>query len=140
MMESIPPEQASSVLRRYYVELIKALAQCLDDLLPHLVPEEVITIEDKNTIKEYGDTPNKKAEYLLDNYINRPLAGGIVTNFIKLLKVMEKIPGCNPLAAKLRKVLKCDTSSGTLMRVGNIAKMDVEAEQGNESGIEIHIT
>ena len=129
-MESIPTEEASSVLRSYYVELIKALAQYLNDLLLYLVSEGVITIEDKNTIKKYGDTPSDKAEYLLDNYIDRPLAGGIVTNFVKLLKVMEKIPGCNPLVAKLRKALKCDKLSDTPMGMGNIATMNVEAEQG----------
>ena len=135
-MESVTTEQASSVLRRYYVELIMTLAQYLNDLLLHLVPTEAITIEDKNTIKKYGDTPNDKAEYLLDNHINRQLAGGIVTNFVKLVRVMEKIPGCNPLAAKLRKALTCDTP----MHVGNIATMDVEAEQGNQSVIEMYIT
>ena len=129
-MESIPTQQASTVLQRYYVELIMKLAQYLNDFLLYLVSEEVITIEDKNTIKKYGDTPSDKAEYLLDNHIIRPLAGGIVTNFVKLLKVMEKIPGCNPLAAELRKALKCDTPSDTPMGVGNIATMNVEAEQG----------
>ena len=106
------------------------LAQYLNDLLLYLVPEGVITIEDKNTTKKYGDTPNNKDKYLLDNHINRPLAGGIVTNFIKLLKVMEKIRGCNPLAAELRKALKCDMPSDMPMGVGNIAIMNVEAEQG----------
>ena len=131
----MPTEQASSVLRRYYAELINTLAQYLNDLLLHLVSEEVITIEDKNTIKKYGDTPSDKAEYLLDNYINRPLAVGIVTNFVKLLKAMEKIPGCNLLAADLRKALKCDT----LICVANSTAVDVEMSRGNQSCIRISL-
>ena len=130
MMERMSTEQASSVLRRYYVELISTLAQYLNDLLLHLVPEGVITIDGKNTIKQYGSTPNDRAEYLLDNHINRPLSIGNVTNFVKLLKVMEKITGCDSLAVEVRKALKCDTP----ICEANKTTVDVEAKVEGSKG------
>ena len=113
MMEST---KVSLVLRKYYAELVSTLGKYLNDLLVYLVSEGVIKIDDKNTIKKFGETPaSDKAEYLLDNYVNRPLDAGITDNFLKLIKVMEKteIPGCNPLAAELSKALECDTGSAT---------------------------
>ena len=130
MMERMSTEQASSVLRRYYVELISTLAQYLNELLLHLVPEGVITIDVKNTIKQFGSTPNDRAEYLLDNHIDRPLAVGNVTNFVKLLKVMEKITGCDSLAVEVRKALKCDTP----ICEANITTVDVEANVEGSKG------
>ena len=84
-MESIPPEEALILLQRYYAELVSTSAKYLNELLPYLVSGEVITIEDKNTIKKFGDGPNDRAEYLLDNHVNRPLFGGIVKNFCKTI-------------------------------------------------------
>ena len=109
-MESMPLLKGSLVLRKYYAKLVSMLAQCLNELLLHLVSEEVITIEDKNTIKKFGDTPYDKTEYLLDNHINRPLAVGISDNLVKLLKVMQMIPGCISLATELSKALKCEAT------------------------------
>ena len=108
----IPIPQGSLVLRKYYAKLVSVLAQCLNELLVQLVSEEVITIEDKNTIKKFGDSSVDKAEYLIDNHINRPLAVGIVDNLAKLLQVMQKIPSCNSLATELLQALKCDTPPG----------------------------
>ena len=132
-MECITTEQASSVLQRYYVQLISTLSQHLNELLPYFVPEGVITIDVKNTIKQFGSTPSDRAEYLLDNHINRLLAGGIVTNFIKLLKVMQKIAGCNSLAGEVWKALNCVTPLDTPISVVNKTTVDVTALQGNES-------
>ena len=134
-MECVTTEQASSVVQRYYVELISTLAQYLNELLLHLVPEGVITIDVKNTIKQFGSSPSDRAEYLLDNHVNRPLAGGILTNFVKLLKVMQKIPGCDSLAVEIRKALKCDTAISVVKK----ATVDTETSQGNQSGIDMHI-
>ena len=105
------PLQGSSVLRKYYARLVSVLSQCLNELLPHLVSEEVITIENKNVIKKFGDTPSDRAKYLLDNYINRPLAVGNADNLVNLLKVMQMIPVCSSIATELSKVLKCDKPS-----------------------------
>ena len=98
------------VFRNHYVKLVSTLAQHLSNVLLYLVSEGVIKIEEKNTIKDYRDTPNDRAEYLLDNHVNRQLSEGITDNFLKLLKVMRKIPGCNPLAVELSKALDTDTS------------------------------
>ena len=133
-MECVTIEQASLVLQQYYVEFVSTLGQHLNDLLLRLVPEHVITIDVKNTIKQFGCTPSDRAEYLLDNYINRPLAGGNVTNFVKLLEVMEKIPGCNLLVVTVQKALKCDTPKDTPMSVVSKTTASTEALQGNQSG------
>ena len=142
-MESIPIEEASILLRKHYVELVSILGQCLNELLLHLVSEEVITIEDKNAIKKFGDCPSDRAEYLLDNHVNRPLFGGIAENFVKLLKVMQKIPTCNTLAADLLKALtqsdksKTITPRGTSESTERHTKMDDEASKNNQSGMAI---
>ena len=142
-MESISPEEALTLLQRYYAELVSTLAKYLNELLPYLVSGEVITIGDKNTIKKFGDGPNDRAEYLLDNHINRPLFGGIVKNFVKLLEVMHKIPACSKLAAELLKALKCDTPSKKPRitsrvvpePIGHDTKVDDEASKNEQSGI-----
>ena len=136
-MESTPTEQVSSVLHKYYSELVSTVGKHLNGLLVHLVSEGVIKIDDKNTIKKLGDAPSERAEYLLDNHVDRPLSAGITDNFVKLLKVMQKISGCSPLAAKLSEALKCvalsDTSVNSNRRVGD------ETSKNNQSGMAIHI-
>ena len=90
------------LLQKYYAKLVRVLAQCIEgDLLPALVSAQVITIDDKNTIKRHGNTLEDKAQYLLDNYVNRALSVGITDKFIKLLEVMEDIPYCKSLADEL---------------------------------------
>ena len=94
-MASRSPE--SIVLQEYYAKLVSTLAQCInEDLLPALVSATVITIDDKNTIKRYGDRPTDKSEYLLDHYVDRQLRAGITDSFTKLLETMQKIPHCKP--------------------------------------------
>ena len=137
-MESMAiADEASTLLRRHYVELVSALAKCLNELLPHLVSEEVITIEDKNTIKKFGDGPNDRAEYLLDNHVNRPLFGGIVKNFVKLLNVMQKIPTCNTLATDLLKALKRDKPMVVTSQPMECCdtKVDDKASKNDQSGM-----
>ena len=113
-MESTPVTKESLIFRSYYVKLVSILAQHLNDVLLHLVSEGVIKIEEKNTIKNYRDTPNERAEYLLDNYVNRQLSEGITDNFMKLLKVMLEIPGCYQLAVELSMASKyADTGPST---------------------------
>jgi len=80
------------------------------------VSEEVITIDDKNRIKQFGNTPEDKAEYLLDNHVNRPLSAGLTDEFVKLLKVMRKIPDCNPLGVELSSSLKSDHEASMMMK------------------------
>ena len=92
----------SRVLQEYYSKLVSTLSQCIDDeLLRSLVSAKIITIDDKNIIKRYGDKPTDRSEYLLDNHVNRPLCAGITDNFTKLLKIMQNIPYCKSLADEI---------------------------------------
>ena len=109
----------SLIFRSYYVKLVSTLARNLSDVLLHLVSEGVINIEEKNTIKNYRDTPNDRSEYLLDSYVNRQLSEGITDNFVKLLKVMQEIPGCHSLAVELSKELKCAGAGPSTPGVSN---------------------
>ena len=127
--------QGKLVLRKYYAKLVGVLAQCLNELLLQLVSEEVITIEDKNTIKQFGDTPCDRAEYLLDNHINRPLAVGISENLAKLLKVMQMIPSCSVIVTELLKALKCDTPLGVATGLQRDAKVSDEAMKKDQLGM-----
>ena len=92
--------QESLTLRKYYAELVSILAQYMNELLPCLVSEQMISIKEKNTIKQYGETSQDRAEYLLDNHVERPLSAGVTENFVKLLRVMQKIPGCDKLSSE----------------------------------------
>ena len=137
-MECIPhgtPVPETIVFRNYYAKLVSTLAQYLSDVLLHLVSEGVLKIEEKNTIKNYRDTPTDRAEYLLDNHVNRPLSEGITDNFMKLLKVMREIPGCNPLAVELSEALKCDTDKPNTPVVSN-ARSTEEVSKNIQTGIE----
>ena len=93
------------VLQKHYDELVSTLSRSIDEVLRGLVSMRVITITDKNKIKKYGDIPEDRAEYLLDNYIDRLLAARINDNLMKLLHVMKKIPQCKPLAVLVEKEL-----------------------------------
>ena len=126
----------SLVFQKYYVKLVSTLAQYLSDVLQHLVSEGVIKIEEKNTIKNYRDTPNDRSEYLLDNHVNRQLSEGITDNFLKLLKVMQEIPGCSPLAVELLKALKCDTDKPGTPVVRN-AKSSEKVSKNSRTGMGI---
>ena len=127
--------QGLLVLRKYYARLVSVLAQCLNELLLHLVSEEVITIEDKNTIKKFGDTPYDRAEYLLDNHINRPLTVGSVENLAKLLKVMQMIPSCGVFVTELLKALKCDTHPDVATGLRRDAEVSDEAMKKDRLGM-----
>jgi len=65
-------------------------------------------IDDKNKIKQLSHTLEDKTEYLLDNYVYRPLSIGITDAFVKLLKVMRNIPDYNPLFIESSSLLKSD--------------------------------
>lgn len=83
------------VLQKHYAELVRLLAPCLDDVLVALVSKGVISIDQKNVIKKYGDTPGDKVQYLLDTYVARSLSGGVTDSFVKLLDVMKTLQSCN---------------------------------------------
>jgi len=94
------------LLQKYYAELVRSLARCIDEVLPDLVSNGIIDIDQKNVIKNYGDTPADKAEYLLDNYIARPLYAGMTDGFMTLLNTMKKFPSCSRLVVSIEKNLQ----------------------------------
>ena len=94
------------VLQKYYAELVRLLARCIDDLVLGLVSNGVIDIDQKNVIRKYGDTPGDKVQYLLDNYVARSLGGGVIDSFMKLLNVMKEFPSCVQLVASMEESLQ----------------------------------
>ena len=122
-MASATKSREELVLQEYYAELVSALSRNIDELLRSLVSGRVINITDKNKIKKYGETPEDRAEYLLDHYIERSLSAGINDNLMKLLQVMKDIPQCNPLAVSVEQDL---TGAPT---VATVSQDDVDGEE-----------
>lgn len=90
------------LLQKYYDKLVRTIGRTINDILRGLVSgtDGVIDIDEKNKIKQFGETQCDKAEYLLDEHIKRSLCVGITDSFSKLLQVMKAIPAadCNQLA------------------------------------------
>ena len=76
----------------FYEKICKALP--IDDLLPELVTQRVITIDDKTKIAAAGKTESERTQYLLDHYIGRALSVGDPNYFHILLDVMSHSPKC----------------------------------------------
>ena len=74
----------------------------VDELLPGLVTQQVITINDKARIAASGVTEFQKAQCLLDYYIARPLAAGDPSFFNKLLELMSTSSKCDFLENEMR--------------------------------------
>ena len=120
-MASATKSREELILQQRYAELVNILSRSIDEVLRGLVSKEVINITDKNSIKERG-MPADSAEYLLDHYMERSLAGGINDNLMKLLHVMKEIPYCKPLATSIEQDL---TGTDTVATV----KHDDEVEE-----------
>ena len=127
------------LLQKYYAKLVRVLAQCIEgDLLPALVSAQVITIDDKNTIKRHGNTLEDKAQYLLDNYVNSSLSVGITDNFIKLLEVMRDIPYCKSLADDLTtSASQLASSTPHNSRINDQSQLKEETSTRIQTGTEI---
>ena len=82
-------------LTTFYDKICKTLP--IDELLPELVTQRVITIDDKTRIAASGKTESERIQYLLDHYIARPLLAGDPSFFHKLLDVMSGSPKCTYL-------------------------------------------
>ena len=83
----------------FYDKITKALP--VNDLLPELVTQRVITIDDKTTIAASGTTDSERTQYLLDYYIARPLSAGDPTCFHKLIDLMSNSTKCNFLVSDI---------------------------------------
>lgn len=93
----------SAALVKFYKDLCNVLP--VDDLLPSLVTQRVITVKDKNWITLCGKTSDEKTQLLLDHFISKPLSAGDGNAFYKLLESMITSPKCNFLAEKINQLL-----------------------------------
>ena len=82
-MESQAVSQELLVLQQYCMKIVSVLVQCLNELPLQLLSEGIISIDDKNAIKKFGDNPGNRAECLLDNHVNKSLAEGITDKVVE---------------------------------------------------------
>ena len=76
----------------FYEKITQVLP--VDELLPVLVTQRIITIDDKTRIAATGKTESERTQYLLDHHIARPLSAGDPKCFHKLLDVMSSSAKC----------------------------------------------
>ena len=81
------PVPELDVLSTFYEKICSTLP--IDELLPKLVTERVIEVNDKTKISAYGKTEFERSQFLLDYYIARPLSVGDTSCFNKLLDIMS---------------------------------------------------
>ena len=93
----------------FYDKICKTLP--VDELLPELVSQCVITKDNKTRIAVSGKTKSERTQYLLDHYIARPLSAGDPSSFHKLLHVMSSSPKCKYLINDIQHHLSTATSN-----------------------------
>ena len=97
----------------------------IDEILPKLVAENVITVSQKVKISDNGKTESERSQYLLDHYIGRPLSVGDSSFFNKLLDIMSTSSKCNYLTdeikCKLSTTMKYQKFSGKRIQYRAIA-------------------
>ena len=76
-----------------------------DELLPKLVTERVITINDKSKIVNTGKTEFERTQHLLDHHIAKPLSVGDPRFFNILLDLMSTTPKCDFLVNEMQQFL-----------------------------------
>ena len=81
-----PPLRAREVFYNHYASLTNILGYDVENLLPELIAQRVLTVNDKVTI-EKTLSPSEKAGRLL-NIISGPLDAGNQASFEKLLQTM----------------------------------------------------
>ena len=92
------PEMGALVI--FYDKITKALP--VDDLLPELVAQRVITIDEKTTIAATGKTQSDRTQCLLDHYIARSLSARDPKCFHKLLDIMSNSAKCSFLVSDIQ--------------------------------------
>ena len=88
------------VLSTFYEKICITLP--VNELLPKLVTERVITVTEKAKISATGKTEFERSQYLLDYYIARPLSVGDSSFFNKLLDIMSTSSKCNFLINEIQ--------------------------------------
>jgi len=91
-----------TAVRNCYNKLTSALP--LDDMMPRLISQRVITIDDKQLIMA-EPSDRKKIEYFLDNILIKQLTVGDTDNFNIFLKVLKQNAKGGFLAEELEKEL-----------------------------------
>ena len=81
------------VLSIFYDKICYTLP--INELLPKLVTEQVITVTEKSEILATSKTEFERSQYLLDYYIAKSLSVGDSSLFNKLLDVMCTSSKCN---------------------------------------------
>ena len=94
--------QESVALVKFYKDLCNVLP--VDDLLPVLVTQQVITIKNKDLIMT-GKTNDERTQCLLDHFISKSLSVGDTTTFYKLLEAMKTSPKCSFLVERINQFL-----------------------------------
>ena len=106
-------------LIKFYEKICKTLP--IDELLPDLVTQRVITIDDKTRIAAAGKTESERTQYLLDHYIGRALSAGDPNYFHILLDVMSHSPKCtfliDAIQQHLSTAVECQKLSGEFIMV-----------------------
>ena len=93
----------------FYDKICKTLP--VDELLPELVSQCVITKDNKTRIAVSGKTESERTQYLLDHYIARPLLTGDPSFFNKLLDVMFSSLKCKYLINDIQHHLSTATNN-----------------------------
>ena len=93
------------VLKKYFADLCIALP--IDDLLPRLVSENIITIVLKKAIIAKG-TQSARTEHFLEESIIRSLEVGCADSFYKLLKMMKDSSVSGSSCGQLADRIICD--------------------------------
>ena len=88
------------VLSTFYEKICSTLP--VDELLPKLVTERILTVNDKTKISAYDKTEYEKSQHLLDYFIARPLAVGDASLFNKLLDIMTTSSKCSFLISGIQ--------------------------------------
>ena len=96
---------AKEVFRQCYEQLVSILPIIIADILPKLISERIISIDDKEEIKNMP-RPKDKASFILDN-IGRSLEAGAKENFYVLLDIMEECGNddVRDIVIKMRRML-----------------------------------
>ena len=106
------------VLSTFYEKMCSVLP--VNELLPKLVAEQVIDVNDKKIISATGKTEFERSQYLLDYYIARPLYVGDSSFFNKLLGLMSTSSKCSflidPIQYQLSTTMKHQKFSGKLIQ------------------------
>ena len=112
------PVPELDVLSTFYEKICKVLP--VNELLPNLVAEGVINLDDQERISTSSKIEFKRSQYLLDYHIARPLYVGDSSFFNKLLGLMSTSSKCNflidPIQYQLSTTVEHQKFSGKIIQ------------------------